>query len=94
MKTGLDPRGAKDALDPDFLEAIADIAYQAGKQNYYGGDSRQDKQDFIDWSREFAAHHRDNTWEETDYMETIEAFTEAKMNLSWKDKQTPRRQAQ
>ncbi len=68
--------------DPDreLLEAIADIANIAGRAKYYGGDSRQDIADFIEWGKEFAKLHRDNDWIKDDYIETIGRFTTAKLN--------------
>ena len=61
------------------LETLADIAYLAGISRYYGGDSRQDIQDFISWSREFEELHKGEPWIDLEYLDEIEAFAMAKM---------------
>jgi len=63
----------------ELCEALADIAYLAGRESYYGGDSREDVANFIKWAQEFEAKHKDNDWEGGDYIETIETFAAKKM---------------
>lgn len=41
-----------------LLEAVADIAFDAGYSGYYSGDSRADMQTFIAWAQEFEATRR------------------------------------
>ena len=67
-------------------EAIADIAYVAGCERYYGGDSRQDKQDFIDWAVEFEAMNEGYDWNGGEYIDEIEAFATAKMSAKMSGK--------
>ncbi len=58
-----------------LLETVADIAYMAGQQGYYSGDSRRDMADFIFWAKTFQKKHRETEWEIVDYILLIEEFT-------------------
>ena len=62
-----------------LLETVADIAYLAGVQRFYSGNSRQDMANFIWWAREFELLHAHTTWEEVDYMLAVEAFAKEKL---------------
>lgn len=66
--------------DRKLYEAISDISYIAGCQNYYSGDSRADIDDFIYWAKEFERIHNETDWEENDYMIMIEEYTINKIN--------------
>ena len=62
-----------------LLETAADIAYYAGYNKFYSGNSRSDIKDFICWAKEFEQFHRDTDWDKLDYMLTIDAYTEDKL---------------
>lgn len=62
-----------------LLETVADIAYLAGVQRFYSGNSRQDMANFIWWAREFELLHAHTAWEEADYMLAVEAFAKEKL---------------
>ncbi len=88
-RTVIDPENDKEWATKDFsqkgseLESLADIAHTAGAMGYYGGDSRQDMQDFITWSKEFESKWEGHQWgidEGPDYIDAIDAFCEEKMN--------------
>lgn len=65
-----------------LCEAVADIAYIAGEQRYYGGDSRADIADFISWAQEFEYTNRRVNWgDDADYISAIQAFAEKKLRL-------------
>lgn len=64
-----------------FAEALADIAYNAGEQKFYSGNSRADIQLFIYWAEEFQSLYPDpDYWNDNDYIDTILEFTTAKIN--------------
>jgi hypothetical protein len=69
-----------------LCEAVADIAYIAGTRNYYGGNSRQDIEDFIHWAEEFELKWKNKEWgaDETDddYIDEITKFANEKINAS------------
>lgn len=60
-------------------EAIADIAYIAGAQQRYSGNSRTDIATYIAWAKEFEQFHRNTDWSFDDYMLKIEEFTTEKL---------------
>lgn len=62
-----------------LLETLADIAYQAGQQGYYTGDSRADVNSFIHWAREFEERHVTTDWDITNYMLEIEQYVATKL---------------
>lgn len=67
-----------------LMEAVADIAQQAGHAGYYGGDSRQDIADFIEWAKEFEAKWQGHKWGEDEgpeYIEAIDEFCVEKMGI-------------
>lgn len=64
-----------------LLEAVADIAYIAGQRGFFSGDSRQDIAEFIRWANEFETLNEETDWDETDYEDAIEAFTENKLRI-------------
>ncbi|MFN8256585.1 MAG: hypothetical protein U0W24_12890 [Bacteroidales bacterium] len=68
--------------NPKLFETIADIAYVAGCNKYYSGDSRSDIAKYIHWAREFEKIHRKTDWVQVDYMLEIEKFAENKLNQS------------
>lgn len=71
------------SIKHSLCEALADIAYIAGNNKYYSGDSRLDIANFIDWAKEFEYLNRGIEWGmEKDYIEEIERFTLAKINVS------------
>jgi hypothetical protein len=61
-------------------QAISDISYIAGRNNYYSGDSRADINHFIYWAKEFEKLHAQTDWNENDYMIMIEEYTLAKIS--------------
>ena len=64
-----------------LCEAVADIAYIAGDDGYYTGDSRKDIADFISWAKEFEEKHKGIEWgvnSETDYIDAITEFAKSK----------------
>lgn len=62
-----------------LLETLADIAYQAGQQGYYTGDSRADVNSFIHWAREFEKRHACTDWDIKNYMLEIGQYVAAKL---------------
>lgn len=64
-----------------LLEAVADIAYIAGQRGFFSGDSREDIAEFIRWAREFEAIHEETDWDETDYQDALEVFTDNKLRF-------------
>lgn len=66
-------------MENTLLETVADIAYYAGQKGYYSGNSREDILNFIWWAKEFDNFHRDTDWNATDYMLTIERYSEDKI---------------
>lgn len=69
-------------MDNKLLETVADIAYYAGQIGYYSGNSREDILNFIFWAREFDKFHKDTNWDTSDYMLTIEKYTEDKLAVA------------
>lgn len=63
-----------------LFDAIADIAYAAGYNNHYSGNSRLDIAEYILWAKEFEKIHKRTNWDELDYMLEIEKFAENKLN--------------
>jgi len=65
-----------------LCEAVADIAFIAGKNNYYSGDSRKDIADFIGWAKEFEKFNEGIEWgvnSDLDYLDAIMVFTKRKI---------------
>lgn len=61
--------------DATVLEALADIAYIAGENRFYSGDSRQDVQTIIDIAFAFELKYAGTEWgEKLDYIETVTQF--------------------
>lgn len=72
----------------EIMEAAIDIAYAAGSSRYYGGDSREDVSDMVQWAIEFESTRKDNgdgsvTYgpDGLEYLEAIGNFADAKMSL-------------
>lgn len=64
----------------NYAEAIADIAYEAGAQNFRpSGNSRDITSTIIQWANEFAREHQNTDWNEVEYLDTIYEFTEQKL---------------
>lgn len=66
-----------------LCEAVADIAFIAGQEKYYSGDSRKDIADFIEWAKEFEKINEGVRWgidEGKDYMDAISDFAAMKLN--------------
>lgn len=66
-------------MNQKLLETVADIAYHAGYDKHYSGDSRVDIMNFIWWAKEFESIHKDTDWESIDYMLTIDAYAKDKL---------------
>ena len=65
-----------------LCEAVADIAFLAGENKYYSGNSRQDMADFIEWAKEFEELNDGVEWgvnSGIDYIDAITEFTFMKM---------------
>lgn len=61
-----------------LCEAVADIAYIAGIENYEIEDSRRKFAQFIEWAQEFEWLHRKLEWGvnfEPEYIDSIYHFT-------------------
>lgn len=61
-----------------LCEAVADIAFVAGENGYYSGDSRRDTADFISWAKEFEQIYNGHQWgvdESPDYIDAIAEFS-------------------
>lgn len=65
-----------------LCEAVADIAYIAGHDKYYGGDSREDTANFIEWAKEFERIHEGEEWIDKDYIDEITKFAHEKMGTN------------
>jgi hypothetical protein len=66
-----------------LCEAVADIAFIAGRKDYYSGDSRQNIANFILWAKEFEQIYKDVEWgvnSNEEYIDAIQNFAESKMN--------------
>ncbi len=63
-----------------YGEVVADIAYECGARRLrISNDSRLRIETMLSWAREFGERHKDTDWDETDYIETIEAFISEKL---------------
>lgn len=63
-----------------LCEVVADIAYQAGVDRRYSGDSRADIQRFIDLAEEFEKLHENTDWNEHgDYIGAVDEFARQKL---------------
>lgn len=68
-----------------LLEAVADIAYNAGADNLCeNNDSRTVVTSLIKWAGEFEELHADTDWDESDYLQTIDEFYKEKVSVSIK----------
>lgn len=67
--------------DNKLFESIADIAFIAGQKGFFSGDSRADIDQFICWAKEFEDIHEDTNWDDIDYKDTVEAFTNTKLRI-------------
>ena len=66
-----------------LIETIADIAYIAGENRFFSGDSRSDVSEFLRWAEEFQANNNFTNWDEENYQLAIQHFTINKIkNLS------------
>lgn len=69
-----------------LCEAVADIAFIAGTRNYYGGNSREDIADFLQWAEEFESKWKGKEWgaddTDDDYIDEITKFVCAKIDTS------------
>lgn len=66
-----------------LCEAVADIAFIAGEQKFYSGDSRADISNFIEWAKEFEEINNGVEWgvdDGKDYIEAIHDFAHSKLN--------------
>jgi hypothetical protein len=68
------------STDHNLLETLADIAYIAGSQNWFSGDSRLDISDFILWAKEFEEVNAKTDWYRKDYILAVTVFAENKLN--------------
>ena len=64
-----------------LCEAVADIAFLAGENRFYTGDSRADMRMFISWAEEFETLHPANEGDD-DYIGKIERFTGEKIDAA------------
>ena len=65
-----------------YCETVADIAYACGLNRLHLSDnSRERIRTMISWAREFNERHKDTDWDETDYLETIDAFIATKLEI-------------
>lgn len=67
-----------------LCEAIADISYIAGREEYRTEDSREMISQFIEWAKEFEYIHRHMNWgldSPTDYADVIYYFTIFKISV-------------
>jgi hypothetical protein len=64
---------------PKVVETIADIAYIAGANKFFSGDSRLDISEFIRWAQDFENINSSTNWDEKDYISAIEEFTMTKL---------------
>lgn len=63
-----------------YCETVADIAYNCGHSRFRISDnSRENIGRIVSWAKEFNDMHRETDWNEVDYIETIDTFTEAKI---------------
>ena len=79
----------------ELMECVADIAFMAGAHDYYGGDSRQDISNFIQWAIEFESKRIENadgsvTYDGKEYMDAINDFVNVKLeNGEGRDHEPP-----
>lgn len=62
-----------------LLETVADVAYIAGENGYFTGDSRADVSEFIRWVKLFDKEHKNTDWKQKDYLMLIEEFVEGQL---------------
>lgn len=79
---------ASDVKIYSLSQAVADIAFIAGRADYYNLDTRGDIDSFIIWAKEFEAVHQNNEWIDGDYIETITDFANSKISQCETDKKT------
>ena len=67
----------------DYAEALADIAYEAGKRRFrLSGNSRETIGTLIHWADEFSRRHKDTDWIDKEYLDEIYNFTEEKLQTA------------
>lgn len=67
-----------------LLEAVADIAYNAGVQHLFDKqDSREVIMNLINWAREFEILHAETNWDEKDYLIEIDKFYQEKIEKEY-----------
>lgn len=66
-----------------LLETVADIAYQAGEQNFFTGNSRADISEFIRWAKQLESENVNTDWDLNDYILAIEAFAKARIEEAY-----------
>lgn len=67
----------------DYAEALADIAYEAGKRRLrLSGNSRETIGTLIHWADEFSRRHKDTDWIDKEYLDEIYNFTEEKLRTA------------
>lgn len=67
-----------------LLEAVADIAYNAGVQRLFDEqDSREVIMNLIDGAREFEKIHAETNWDERDYLIEIDKFYQEKIKKEY-----------
>lgn len=67
-----------------LLEAVADIAYNAGVQHLFDKqDSREVIMNLINWAREFEILHAETNWGEKDYLIEIDKFYQKKIEKEY-----------
>lgn len=62
-----------------ILETIADIAYIAGENKFFSGNSRLDISEYIRWAQDFENINSSTNWNEYDYISSIAEFTMIKL---------------
>ena len=63
-----------------LCQAVADIAFLAGRSDYYSGNSRGDIACFIAWAQEFEELTEGAQWGVNSEKEYIDAITEFALN--------------
>lgn len=67
----------------DYAEALADIAYEAGKRRFrLSGNSRETIGTLIHWADEFSRRHKNTDWIDKEYLDEIYNFTEEKLRTA------------
>jgi hypothetical protein len=64
----------------ELLEIVADIAYSAGEEKFFSGNSRQDISEFIRWAGQFEQQHKETDWHREDYILAITDFAKEKIS--------------